>query len=49
VTALKKSTSIDRINSDGFARSAILLGLEQKIEVDYVVISDAQRLWEKPT
>ena len=43
----KKTSFKERMNRHGVARSTILLGIEQQIQVEYMVVDDAKTLWEK--
>ena len=46
-TATEKATFKDWMNPHGVARSTILLGMELRIQAEYMVVNDAKTLWEK--
>jgi hypothetical protein len=45
--ATEKATVKDWINRHGVARLTILLGMEPRIQVEYMVVDDAKTRWEK--
>jgi len=45
-TATEKAVFNDWMNSHCDARSSILLGMEQRIQAEYMVVDDAKTLWE---
>ena len=47
MTATEKAAFKDWMKRHGVARSTILLGMELKINVEYMVVDDAKTLWEK--
>jgi len=47
VTATEKAAFKDWMNRHGVASSTILLGMEPRIQEEYMVIDDAKMLWEK--
>ena len=46
-TATEKAPFKDSMNRHGVARSTILLGMEPRIQAEYMVVDDAKSLWEK--
>jgi len=48
-TATEKAALKDWMNRHGVARSTILLGMEPRIQAEYMVVKDAKTLWEKLT
>jgi len=47
VTATEKAAVKDWMNHHAVARSTILLGMEPRIQAEYMVVDDAKTLWEK--
>jgi hypothetical protein len=48
-TATEKAAFKDWMNRHGVARSSIMLGMEQRIEWEYMVVIDVKTFWEKLT
>jgi hypothetical protein len=46
-TATEKAAFKDWMHRNGVARSTILLGMEPRIQAEYMVVDDAKTLWEK--
>jgi len=46
-TATEKAAFKDWMNRHGVARSTILLGIEPRIQAEYMVVDDPKTLWEK--
>ena len=46
VTATEKAAVKDWMNHHGVTRSTILLGMELRIQAEYMVVDDAKMLWE---
>jgi len=46
-TAIEKAAFKNWMNHHGVARSTILLGMEPRIQAEYMVVDDVKTLWEK--
>jgi len=46
-TAPEKTTFKDWMNRHGVARSTILLGMEPRIQAEYIIVKDVKTLWEQ--
>jgi len=49
LTTIVKAAFKDGMKCDGVARSTILLGMEPRIQLEYMVVENAKTRWEKLT